>query len=90
MTKISRVKAKSVIEGFGNKIFKVRFVKKDGAIREMSARLGVKSHLRGGRSTITDEHSSIVVFDMQKKEYRCINLDTLEEIKCGNKHYEVV
>jgi len=52
----------------GNRMFSVTFIKKDGSLRRMVARLGVRKGL-------------MVVFDMHKKEFRMINLNTIVELK---------
>jgi hypothetical protein len=64
------------------KIFGVTFIKKDGTTRNMTARLGVKKNLKGvGLSFNPDERNLIVVFDMQKKAYRMVNLLTIISIR---------
>jgi hypothetical protein len=63
------------------KIFSVTFVKKDGSLRKMTARLGVKKNLKGvGLKFDPAEKNLLVVFDMHKRAYRMINLKTI--IKC--------
>lgn len=64
------------------KIFGVTFIKKDGTVRNMTARLGVRKNLKGvGLSFNPDERNLIVVFDMRKKAYRMINLSTILSIR---------
>ena len=64
------------------KIFGVTFIKKDGTTRNMTARLGVRKDLKGiGLSFSPDERNLIVVFDMQKKAYRMVNLSTIISIR---------
>lgn len=64
----------------GNKIFTVTFVKKNGEIRTMNCRLGVKKHLKGGQKKY-DKANLITVYDLVKKGYRTINLETVHNIK---------
>ena len=72
----------------GNTIFGVTFVKKNGDIRDMVCRLGVKSHLKGGELPFDPvEKGLLPVFDMQKKGYRMINLKTVTEIRAGGTVY---
>jgi len=87
---ISKVKVLRKIEEQGKKIFSCEFIKKDGTIRKMVARLGVKKYLRGGTNNIKDKHSYLTVFDMKKREYRLINLETLKKIKLSGVEYKVV
>lgn len=63
--------------------FSVTFYKKNGEIRKMVARTGVKKYVKGnytGRNT-TNFPMYITVFDVQKKAYRKINVRTVREIK---------
>jgi len=83
---ISREKAYEVIKGQKNRIFGATFKKKDGTTRKMIARLGVKAYLSGGENKVVKpENSYITVFDMQKQEYRTLNLRTLKELKVSGK-----
>ena len=66
----------------GNKFFTVSFTKKDGSIRVMNARLNVKKHLKGGELSYNpDKVNNIIVYDLNNKGYRTINLDALKTIK---------
>jgi len=68
----------------GNKIFSAIFTKKDGTERKMICRLGVKKHLKGGKKSYDAEDlNHLTVFDLGKKGYRTINMNTLKQIKCG-------
>jgi hypothetical protein len=68
------------------KFFRACFIKKDGTIREMTARFGVKSHLKGGELTWNPEaFNHIVVFDVEKEAYRTINLDKLIYLRYNGK-----
>jgi hypothetical protein len=66
----------------GNKIFSVTFIKKDGSTRRMVARLGVRKGVKGvGMSFSPSEKNLMVVFDMHKRGFRMINLETIVELK---------
>ena len=69
-----------ILSGNG-KIFSVCFTKKNGDERIMVAKLGVKKHLKGGKSTTAHLSNLITAFDMQKREYRSINLETIKWVK---------
>jgi len=77
-------KIRDMILASKGKIFSVHFVKKNGEERTMVGRLGVKKHLKGGDSTTAHIPNLITCFDMQKKAYRCINLETIRWIKVNN------
>ncbi len=88
--KINTQEAYSLIKNQNNSIFGVQFQKKDGSIRDMVARLNVKSHLKGG--TLKYDPSKlgyITAFDMQKKQYRTINTNALISLKAKGKTYLV-
>jgi hypothetical protein len=64
------------------KIFSVDFIKKDGSLRTMIARLGVRKHLQGGTLKYNAEEKSLLpVFDMEKQAYRMVNVSTIQEIR---------
>lgn len=66
----------------GGKIFSAKFLKKNGEIRTIKARLGVKKALKGGELTYNpSEHNNLIVFDLEKQAYRTIKFDNLLEIK---------
>lgn len=65
-----------VIEKSKGHFLTVRFVKKDGSVRTMHCRLGVKKHLKGGTSTLNPEQF-LTVWDLNAKGYRAINRDTV-------------
>ena len=73
-----------------NSIFSVVFLKKDGTIRKMLCRFGVKKHLKGGKLAFNPlERALLVVFDMQKEAYRMVNLNTISNIKMKGVEYYV-
>jgi hypothetical protein len=77
----AELKSEQLRQLVGKKIFTVEFTKKDGSLRVMNCMLGVTKHLKGGEMKHDPEElNHIVVFDMQKKAYRTINLNTLERI----------
>lgn len=65
----------------GGKIFTVEFIKKDGTLRKMNARLGVKKGVKGvGMAYEPSEKNLLPVFDMQKGSFRMINCSTITKI----------
>lgn len=73
-----------------NTIFTVVFVKKDGTLRVMNARLGVHKNLHDTRPVWADKRDAtllasnmMVVYDMQIREYRIINLNTVRSISAN-------
>ena len=80
---------KDTILNSEGKIFTVNFIKKDGTERTMTARLGVKKHLRGGSSSTEHLDYLVTAFDMEKKQYRNININTVKWIRCNGEEKEV-
>ena len=70
------------------KIFSVVFTKKNGEDRKMHCRLGVTKHLKGGISRNSNPNH-IVVYDLDKKAYRTLNLATVKEFNFQGKVYTV-
>lgn len=75
-------KLEKVLDVMGNKIFTVTFIKKDGTTRVMNARRGVKKGVTGvGLKYNPAEKGLVTVYDMQKRQFRSVNVDTITTIK---------
>ncbi len=73
------------------RIFTAFFRKKDGEMREMNCRRGVKAHLSGGELPYDPRAKLLLpVFDMQKEEYRMVNLKTLVSFNIGGETFILV
>jgi hypothetical protein len=70
-------KIRKIISTAGNHIFSIKFVKKDGSVRDLVCRMGVTSKLKGGESTTAHKPNLMTVWDVANSGYRCINLDTV-------------
>lgn len=91
MEQITREEAVNTIHKTKNSIFTVTFVKKDGSLRKMNCRKGVKKYLKGSGKPSTTHHipKYITVFDMVKKGYRTINVTTIQALNIAGQSYEV-
>ena len=70
----------------GNSFFSAVFTKKNGELRKMNCRLGVKKGVKGVGKNYNDvDYNLLTVYDLKKKAFRAINLDTLEQIKAKGK-----
>ena len=87
---VSRYKTVDLLHQTHGKIFSCEFIKKDGSLRKMIARLGVAKNLKGGSNGASAKNSLITVYDMAKRAYRMINLETLTALKVAGVSYEVV
>jgi hypothetical protein len=66
-----------------NKFFSAEFLKKDGTIRYITARAGVKKGLKPDarpKSYDPSELGYATVWDLKEKNYRLINLQTLTKV----------
>ena len=87
---ISKAKAKDLINASKGKFFSVAFTKKNGDLREMNCRKGVKKHLKGGELAFDPNSKGlVVVFDAQKQAYRMININTLQSVTIDKATYSV-
>lgn len=90
MESITKDKAKEIILNNRSKIFSVLFTKKDGTKRKMNARLDVKKDIKGvGLKYKPKEFNYIIAYDMLKKAYRTININTLEQLTLNKKEYHI-
>ena len=65
-----------------NTIFSVEFTKKDGSIRNMTARLNVKKGVKGtGMAYNPIEKGLLPVYDMANNGFRMINLNTVTKLQ---------
>jgi len=63
-------------------IFNVQFYKADGTTRSMNARFGVRKGVNGvGLKYNPSERNNIIVYSMNDKGFRTINLDRIKTIK---------
>lgn len=70
----------NIIENSNGKFFSCSFVKKDGTVRQMTARLGVEKYLKGGKKTV-DAQKYITVFEPSSSCYKNINRDTILAVR---------
>ena len=89
---IDKETAIKMLRDSNGKIFGVKFIKRStGDIRTMSARLGVAKEIKGiGLQYDPESRQLLPVYDMNKKAYRMINLETLSTISYQGQEYSVV
>jgi hypothetical protein len=68
--------------------FKVQFTKKDGTNRIMSCIYGVKTD-GPGLSYDPEKKGLIVVFDLEKEEYRMIPVATVRKLWIGDDEFDI-
>mgnify|MGYP000394956649 CR=1 FL=1 len=90
MKRISRKKALEKLYESAGRIFYAEFIKKDGSLRRMTARLGVHKGVTGkGMRYDPLERGLLPVYDMDKADWRMINLNTLRRLSVDHERYLV-
>jgi hypothetical protein len=92
MKTITTDKAKELIRETNGLIFSSTFIKKDGTHRLMNARLKVTKGLKENakpRPYEPSKYNLICVYDMNKKGYRMININTLLTITINKNKYTI-
>lgn len=73
------------------RIFSVYYRKKNGSMRELTGRIGVKAHLTGGDLRYDPKAKLLLpVFDMHLGDYRMVNLATVVSFNIGGETFILV
>ena len=87
---ISKVVATELINKSKGKIFTATFRKKNGELRVMNCRIGVSKGVNGKGMNYNPSLKGLKpVFDMQKKEWRTINLESILQLNINKRNYVV-
>ena len=87
--RITKTKALELIRKSKGKYFGVSFYKKNGELRAMSARLGVKKGVNGkGQKYNPADFGLLTAYS--KDGFRMINLNTLVSLKVEGEEYRIV
>ena len=98
MNFLSREEVLSVVNEHSGKIFSCVFVKKDGTVRQMKCRTGVKKYLAGGQLAYDAiERGLLPVYEVKsgvtdaerEDSYRMINILTLISLNIGGQEYTI-
>lgn len=90
--KITREQAARLVADYdSDRIFSVTFIKRtDGALRTLVGRKGVTKNLRNGVLAFNPASKHlVVVFDLQKHQYRMISLEGIVSIRMDGVSYLV-
>lgn len=91
MNMINKLEAYAKMRTSSGKVFTATFIKKDGTVRNLNGRIGVKKGVTGkGMRYKPLQKLLLPVYDMQKKAFRMINLDTMEHLKINGQEYMVI
>ena len=65
------------------RFFSVTFRKKDGSLRKMTARLGVKRVIQGNPRYNPADYNLLVVWSVNDNAYRSIHIPSILEVKAA-------
>lgn len=85
MNKIQMMK--TLIDSTKGKFFVINFVKSNGEVRKMLTRTGVSKGVKGTGLSNTKENI-LRAYDLSIGQWRSINLETVQSIKCGKVLFE--
>lgn len=88
---ISRRKLPILLNMIGGRMFTAEFVKRDGSLRQITGRFGVRKYTQGGVNKAAENNPNLkVVWEIGTPsqpidggQYRMINLDTVKRIRAN-------
>ena len=89
MQTINRTKAKELIKESKGLIFSTTFLKKDNTIRTLTSRTGKQYKSKTGKKAPykPSDYNLIPLYDMRKKAFRMLNLNTLIALSINKEKY---
>ena len=85
MNKIQMMK--TLIDSTKGRFYVVQFIKSSGEVRKMLTRTGIKKGILGTGLPNTKENI-LRAYDLSIGQWRSINLETVQKIKCGKVLFE--
>ena len=79
---------KAMIKSTNGRFFSCVTLKSDGSYRKWVARTGVKKGVKGVGRKNTKENL-VTVFDMQINQFRTLDANKLQNLKCGGFNWEI-
>jgi hypothetical protein len=87
---LTKEQLRYILKNSKGKIMTIVYRKKDGSIRTINTRTGVKKNITGaGLKYNPDEHGYVILWDLSKQAYRTVNLNTVTALKGGGKVYAI-
>ena len=88
MQTINKTTAKELIKDSKGKIFSTSFIKKDNTIRTLTSRTGKQYTPTGNKAPYKPkDYNLIALYDMRKKAFRMLNLNTLLTLSINKEKY---
>ena len=79
---------KAMIKSTKGRFFSAEFIKANGSKRKIIARVGCRIGVKGVLNR-KQKDRLITVYEPKVKGYRTINLETLQNFKCGGFNWEI-
>ena len=79
-----------IIRGSGGKMVTVEFRKKNGELRRLNGRLGVRKNLAGGKNSVAHIPKYVTIYDVRAGGYRNVNLDTITYLATNGVKFFVI
>ena len=79
---------KAMIKSTKGRFFSAEFIKANGSKRKIIARVGCHIGVKG-TSNRKPKENLVTVYEPKVKGYRTINLETLQNFKCGGFNWKV-
>ena len=90
ITTLTKDQLRYILKNSKGKIMTVVYKKNNGQLRVLNTRTGVKQNITGqGLAYDPDKYGYIVVWDMQKRNYRTVNPQTASKLSAGGKTYTI-
>lgn len=87
---ISREDLIKILKGTRGKILTIAYRKKDGTLRLLNAMTGVRKNITGaGLKYDPEKYGYIILYDLKKKGYRTVNINTVGDVKMDKQVYTV-
>ena len=87
---LNREQLKYILKNSKGKIMTIAYRKKDGTLRTINTRTGVKKDITGkGLTYNPDEYGYVILWDLNKKAYRTVNVNTVTTLKGGGEIYKI-
>ena len=87
---LSREQLRYILKNSKGKIMTIAYRKKDGTLRTINTRTGVKKDITGAGLTYNpDEYGYVILWDLNKKAYRTVNTNTVTTLKGGGEIYKI-
>ena len=92
MAKVSIQRKREILDSAKGQFFSVEFVKKDGSLREMTVKKQIEKAFTYGSAnaqvnTVAHIDKYYTAVDMEKEQFRNINLETLRKAKVAGITY---